>query len=171
MPRDGFRYELVEGELRRMPPPGFRHGRIAGRLGASVLAYVEERGLGAVLAAETGFLLRRNPDTVRAPDASFVSGERLRSTPFSPDGYFPGAPDLAVEVLSPSDTYAEVEEKVAMWLSYGTRIVLVLDPAKEVAVVHGPSRQITILRAGQTLTAEDVVPGWHLDLGDLFRAD
>ena len=113
MPRDGWRYELVEGVLHRIPSAGFDHGSIAGRFGGLLFTHVHPRKLGRVLAAETGFLVSSDPDTVLAPDVAFVGKERLVS--FEPGHpYFPGAPDFLVEVLSPSDTYSEVEKKVDM---------------------------------------------------------
>src|SRR2546427_815931 len=126
---DGCRHELIGGELRTMPPAGFEHGWVAVRGISSLEAHVRAADLGAVLTSETGFLLTRQPDTVRAPDAAFVTRERLQATGVVP-GYWPGAPDLAVEVVSPSDLYTDVEEKVAEWLEHGARMVVVLNPRR-----------------------------------------
>src|SRR5436853_496992 len=106
MPDDGMRHELVKGELITMSPAGARHGDIALVIGAHLRAHVAANNLGKAYAAETGFQLTTK--TVRAPDVAFVSNERVINTP----KYFPGAPDLAVEVLSPDDTASEVEAKV-----------------------------------------------------------
>src|SRR5262245_917574 len=125
LPADGFRYELIEGELRRMTPAGYRHGLVTMRFAWRLASHVEAHDLGTVCAAETGFLLSSNPDTVRAPDIAFVASPRQRDEE-STSGYWPGAPDLIVEVLSPSDTYSEVESKVLAWLDAGARIALVL---------------------------------------------
>src|SRR5436305_3831040 len=122
MPDDGWRYELVQGELRRMPLPGFRHGRIAHRIAVSLSNHVEPDDLGIVVAAETGFLLHRDPDEVRGADVAFVSKARYEAASFSEEKHFPGAPDLAVEVVSPSDTYSEVEETVLACLRAGARL-------------------------------------------------
>ena len=103
MPDDGFRYELVRGELRKMAPTGHVHGKVAMRLGARLDQYVDEHKLGVIYAAETGFRLASDPDTVRAPDVAFVRQDRLDLAE-EPQGYFPGPPDLAVEVVSPGDT-------------------------------------------------------------------
>src|SRR5262245_32586360 len=138
MADDGWRYELLNGELRRMPPPGYLHGLTASRIIARLARHVEENRLGVVLASETGFLLSERPDSVRAPDAAFLSAARLQSTSFAPDKYFPGAPDLAVEIVSPSDTEADVQEKVSAWLQAGARLVLVADPKKRWIAVHRP---------------------------------
>lgn len=164
MPSDGFVYDLVDGELRKMAPAGFEHGHIAMVAGASLSAYVRQRGLGRVTAAETGFLLRRNPDTVRAPDAAFVRQERLVKSP----GYFPGPPDLAIEVVSPGDTYSEVDAKVLDWLRAGVRIVVVIDPLKKNAAVHRSLTETMRLSLDDTIDGGDVVPGWALPLRELF---
>lgn len=171
LPDDGWRYELVQGELRRMPPPGYRHGRTASRIGASLSTHVEARGLGVVLAAETGFLLATDPDEVRAPDSAFVSNERLAAASFPRERYFPGAPDLAVEVLSPADSYTAVQEKVLLWLRSGTRVVVVADPERRIFVVHRPRTEPEILTATDSFAAADVVPGWVFWVGDAFPPD
>jgi Uma2 family endonuclease len=114
MLEEGRRYELVRGELRTMTQAGHPHGRVAMRIAWPLAQHGEERGLGTVSAAETGFLLAKDPDTVRAPDAAFVRRERVEATG-EVEGYCSGAPDLAVEVVSPGDAYAEVEGKVAEW--------------------------------------------------------
>src|SRR6478672_3455296 len=110
LPDDGSRSELVRGEIRKMPPAGHEHGRITGALTGELGYYIRQRKLGLVFIAGTGFSLARDPDTVRAPDMAFVAAERA-GAPTSPQGYWPGAPDLAVEVISPGDSYAEVDEK------------------------------------------------------------
>ena len=135
MPDDGLRHELVRGELRTMTRAGHPHGRVAMRVAWPLAQHVEENGLGAVYAAETGFVLETDPDTVRAPDVAFVGRERVEEVGET-GGFFPGAPDLAVEVVSPGDTYAEVEGKVAAWLGAGTRMVIVVDPSSSVVRIH-----------------------------------
>ena len=111
MPDDGCRYELVRGELKQMPPSGGPHGNVANEVSWSLTSHVKAHQLGIVFAAETGFRLSSNPDTVRAPDCAFVSRERIERIGI-PEGYWPGAPDLAIEVVSPGDSFTEVEEKV-----------------------------------------------------------
>src|SRR5436190_2459913 len=160
MPDDGWRYELVQGELRRMPLPGFRHGRIVSRIAAGLSNHVESNDLGIVVAAGTGFLLRQNPDEVRGADVAFISKARYEAASFSEEKHFPGAPDLAVEVVSPSDTYSEVEEKVLAWLRAGARLVVVADPKKEVFFVHRPGATPEILTADETLDASSTVGCW-----------
>lgn len=163
---DGCRYELVEGEMRKMTPAGGRHGRIAMKVALSLGAVVEAGRLGTVFAAETGFRLTVDPDTVRAPDVAFVGGERaaeLRDVV----GYLPGAPDLAVEVVSPHDGYSAVGEKALGWLDAGSRMVLVVDPACRSVTVYRSRHEIRILTEDDTLDGAEVVPGWRVRVGEL----
>jgi len=159
MPRDGWRYELVEGDLRRMPPPGFRHGTTAGEISGRLFQHVQANDLGVVPAAETGYQLQSNPDTVRAPDVSFVSRERLSAHSFDEEGYFPGAPDFLVEVVSPSDSFAEVQEKVYLWLAAGAKLVVAILPRQQTCFVYRPGQAVLRLGAEDTLDASDAVPG------------
>lgn len=164
MARDGFVYELVDGELRKMSPAGFEHGHIAMLIGASLSNHVRRNGLGRVTAAETGFRLRENPDTVRAPDVAFVRRARVVDV----RGYFPGAPDVAIEVISPSDTYSEVSEKVSDWLRSGVTMVVLVDPSTKSASVHRSLTETKHLALGDVIDGQDVVPGWRLEMRELF---
>ncbi len=167
LPDDGSRYELVEGELRKMSPAGGKHGRIGARILARLLTYVEQHNLGVVYGADTGFILSRSPDTVRAPDVAFDRAERAVDT----DGYLPGAPDLAIEVISPSDLYTEVVQKTNQYLRAGTRAVVVVDPRKQIVQVHRPSGAATITTTvTEVLAVDDVVLGWEMPLDDIFSA-
>jgi Uma2 family endonuclease len=167
MPEDGFRHELVRGELKRMAPAGNEHGKLAMEIGGALFQHVKTHGLGTVYAAETGFKLSSNPDTVRAPDVAFVSVRHI-SEAGEPHGYWPGAPDLAVEVVSPEDVYTEVEEKVLEWLEAGTRMVVVVNPRKRAVTVYRSLSDIVVLTNHDILDGGDVVPGWKLPLSDLF---
>jgi Uma2 family endonuclease len=169
MPDDGFRYELVRGELRKMTPAGNKHGYLALRIASRLERHVEDNGLGKTYAAETGFKLSSDPDTVRAPDAAFVSRARLEEVG-EIEGYWPGAPDLAVEVISPSDTHTEVVEKALAWLEAGCRMVLAVDPSRRTVTVYRALDDIRILtgEADETLDGADVVPGWSLPVAELF---
>src|SRR3954471_19362590 len=168
MPDDGWRYELVRGELRRMPLPGFRHGRIANQIAFHLTGHVEANHLGVVVAAETGFLLHTNPDEVRGADVAFISRSRYEATAFSQEKHFPGAPDLVFEVVSPSDSYSEVEEKVLVWLHAGARLVVLADPKKRVFFVHRPGSSPEILTAAEIFSGDPVVAGWSFKVGDAF---
>ena len=161
------RLELVKGDLFEMPPPGARHGSVAMVVGSLLMAYVQANQLGKVFAAETGFILRRNPDTVRAPDASFVATEWLPAGEL-PVGYLELAPDLAVEVVSPSDRDREVLEKVEDWLRAGTRLVWVIYPANRSATVYRALGDSEQLSEDGSLDGGDVLPGFACILGDLF---
>jgi Uma2 family endonuclease len=167
MPRDGFRYELVKGELRKTAPAGHEHGRVAVRFTWRLAQYVEINNLGAVYAAETGFLISTNPDTVRAPDVAFVSRKRLDEVG-KVGGYWPAAPDLAVEVVSPGDTYSEVEEKAIGWLEAGALMVLALNPRKRSVTVYRSLNNITILNEDAILDLNDIVPGFKVPVKDIF---
>lgn len=166
LPDNGFRYELVRGELRRMSPAGFRHGEVALRLGSSLSQHVRAHGLGRALAAETGFLLASNPDTVRAPDVAFVREARVPSG-CTPSGFWPGTPDLAAEVVSPGDSWSEVREKVRDWLDAGCAMVLVLDP-RERSVTVFRDGDVRILLGHDVLEGGEVVPGWTVPVRELF---
>ena len=167
LPEDGCRYELVRGELRKMPPAGEEHGGVAMRIGWRLAQYVEENGLGKVYAAETGFLLESDPDTVRAPDVAFVRQERLLESG-TVTGFRPGAPDLAVEVVSPGDTHSEVEVKAMEWLKAGCRIVLTLNPRNRTVTVYRSLNEISLLTEEDTLDLGEVLPGWAYPVRVLF---
>ncbi len=167
MPDDGFRYELVRGELRKMAPAGHVHGKVAINISTPLAQYVRAHNLGTVYAAETGFKLASNPDTVRAPDVAFIRRDRVEEVG-NVEGYWPGAPDLVVEVVSPSDTYSEVEEKVLEWLEAGVRMVIVANPRKRVVTVYRSLTEITVLTEADTLDGADVVPGWKMAVRDMF---
>jgi Uma2 family endonuclease len=169
LPDDGLRHELVEGELRSLPPAGFEHGDVTLELAFHVKAFVREHRLGAVLAAETGFVIGRAPDTVRAPDVAFVSSDRL--PPGRERRFAELAPDLVAEVTSPSDRVAEVNEKVGQWLDAGVRLVWVVDPQTRIVVVHHPDGLARVLRGDDVLDGGDVLPGFALPLRELFRRD
>jgi Uma2 family endonuclease len=167
LPNDGWRYELVQGVLHKMAPAGGEHGAIAVRLTWRLAQYVEVNGLGVVYAAETGFRLASNPDTVRAADVSFVSQERMSAVGIGP-GFGIGAPDLAVEVVSPGDRADEVKEKVHDWLDAGTRMVIAIEPRKQHVTVYRSRTEITELTISDELTGGDVVPGWAMPVSALF---
>ena len=167
MSDDGWRYELVRGELRRMAPAGFEHGAIGMRLVTRLGTHVEANGLGVVLGPDTGFSIASDPDTVRAPDVSFVRRDRIPEEGL-PKGYWPGAPDLAVEVISPGDTYSEVESKVEEWLDAGTRLVVVLNPPSRTATAYRSRAEVIRLLEADHLDLGDVVPGFTCPVADLM---
>jgi len=168
LPRGRARHELVRGELRTMPPGGWDHGREGTDIVVSLANHVRAHDLGSVAGGDTGFLLTRNPDTVRAPDVSFLRRDRVPARGTQP-GYFQGAPDLAVEVISPDDLYTEVDEKVAEWLEHGTRLVFVVNPRRKTVAVHRADGSVSVLTIEDTLDGEDVVPGWTLAVREIFE--
>lgn len=156
MPRGSFRYELIRGVLQKMPPAGQLHGEYALSIGASLRAQAKTNGLGKAYGAETGFKL--GSDHVRAPDVAFVSNRRLGQIGESA-GFALGAPDLAVEVMSPNDLYSEVDEKVVDWLDAGTLAVVVVHPRSRTVRVHRSQADIEALGESDILEIGDVVPG------------
>jgi Uma2 family endonuclease len=175
LPRDGRRRRLVAGELIAMSPGNKRHGKYAMRLAGPLTAHVYAQGLGEVYAAETGFQLATNPDTVQAPDFAFVRRERADAAEEADGPYFPGAPDLAVEVVSPNDTYAEVDDTVATWLAYGAKVVVVVNPRRRRVSVHRPGpapgqTEVLTLTEAEMLTIPELLPGWSLPVAAIFAA-
>ncbi|MBS0661464.1 MAG: Uma2 family endonuclease [Verrucomicrobia bacterium] len=165
-PDDDVRRELVRGELRTLMPPSSEHGDIALHLGSLLRQFVLKHGLGRAL-VESGFRLSSSPDTVRGPDLSVVLKDRVGS--IGP-GFFPGAPDLAIEIISPSDTYEEVHDKIDDYLNHGTREVWIVRLRLRSIAVHRPERATEIFRLGETLTGSEVLPGFSLPISDLFPA-
>ena len=166
-PDDGTRYELVKGVLRKMPPAGFEHGICAAEIGSRLNVHVKTHQLGYVCGAETGFKIAQNPDTVRAPDAAFVRQASIERQGIV-KGYWEGAPDLAIELISPGDTYAEVAEKVEEWLAAGCTMVWVINPRRETVEVYRSNEDFTVLRGTDTLAGGDVVEGFQCQVQDIF---
>jgi Uma2 family endonuclease len=164
----GKRYELVLGEIREMSPSGWRHGEVIDNLQAILSAYIRAKRLGRGFGAETAFLIQRNPDTVRAPDFAFIAQKNLPADK-PKEAFWPGTPDLAVEVLSPSDTIREVDEKVEAWLVAGCVAVWVIDPRLQTVTIYRSLTDITVMTVAETLDGGDVVPGFCCPVGELFR--
>lgn len=167
LPEDGYRSELVQGEIVRMTPTGGEHGIVAMRIGVLISEYVEAHHLGVCFAAETGFILQRDPDTVRAPDVAFVAASHVPDTGI-PTFYWPSAPDLAVEVLSPWDRPADVRRKVDEYFAAGTRLVWVVDPAAQTVHVYRSPHDVRVLRGDDELNGDDVLPGFRCVVRRLF---
>jgi Uma2 family endonuclease len=167
MPDNGMRRELLWGMLKEMTPAGYRHGQVTGNLVHYLDNHCRKMRLGVVLAAETGFVLARNPDLVRAPDVAFIRKEKLPI----PDQvkYAEGAPSLAVEVLSPRDAFSEVEEKVRCWLDHGSEEVWVVDPVNERILIYRPEGDVRDLPPTATLASESLLPGFRLTVRDVFQ--
>jgi Uma2 family endonuclease len=168
LPNDGRRYELVRGELRVMTPAGFRHGRIANTIAYLLTQHVRQHSLGVVCAAETGFRLQEDPDTVRAADAAFVAQTRIPSEE-ELEGYVSIAPDLVVEVVSPSDAAPEVHSKAIDWLTAGCRLVWVVYPGAQTVTEYRSLQEVQILTAEGTLDGGDVLPGFRHPVREIFE--
>ncbi len=168
MPDHGGHSELVRGELRPMSPAGFGQGSVTMNLSGPLHQFVRAGSLGIVVAAETGFVIARDPDTVRAPDVAFVRQEKIPPSGV-PQKFWMGAPDLAVETMSPGDTVYEVDEKVQEWLAAGTKEVWVINPGQRTVTVYRPDNTATRLKSGDHLDGGDVIPGFQIPVAEIFQ--
>ncbi|MFI5276584.1 MAG: Uma2 family endonuclease [Ktedonobacterales bacterium] len=167
LPLGEMRSELIEGVLHTMPPTFEDHSEFTARLTIILGHFVLTHDLGTMYAAETGFLIARNPDTVRAPDIAFTRKERVSSDSPAPR-WVPVIPDLVVEVASSGDRPGELRQKAAMWLEAGVRLVWVALPAQQVIEVYRAGQPVTMLDAGATLDGSDVVPGFSTPVAAIF---
>jgi Uma2 family endonuclease len=158
------RCELIRGEIVPMSRAGSEYGRIAAKMLRVIANFVHEKKLGVVMAAETGYTIERKPDTVRAPDVSFIVASRYAPT----QKFFEGSPDLAIEVMSPSDTWSEVNQKVDGWLAGGCRSCWVVDPKTQSITIYGAANAVLRLKAGDQLTDEPVLPGFIMPVAEAF---
>jgi Uma2 family endonuclease len=158
--------ELVDGVFVPMTPAGGPHGSINMRLAAALGAFVYPRELGELFSEQTGFVLRRRPDVVRCPDVAFVAAARLPGGVRG--GFLELAPDLAVEVLSSSNTAAEVLRKLNDYLGHGVRLVWIVDPDARTTAVHAPDASPRWLTSADTLDGGDVLPGFTMPVASLF---
>ncbi len=161
------RLELIRGELKAMSPSKPLHGIVCARVATELTNFVREHDLGVVVGAETGFIVERDPDTVLGVDAAFISHERF-STIEDLDKFAPFAPDLAAEVMSPSNTKREMEEKVALYFAAGARAVWVFNPKKKSVAVYASPTDVRVLGEHDTLDGGEVLPGFKLELSKLF---
>ncbi len=160
------KYELVKGDLVEMTPPGGVHGQLAVRLVVLLQNFVYANKLGEIL-VESGYILATNPDTVRGPDISFLSTEKIPSAGI-PTGYIKGVPDLVVEIVSPSDTASIMQAKVEDYLTYGTQLVWVIYPRRKTVMIHHPDGTAHTLHQDDTLSGEGVLPGFSCFVNDIF---
>ena len=164
------RRELVNGEIVEMTPAGGVHGQVTSRIDRLLAAHVERRGGGEVLVGDVGFVLNlpNDPERVRAPDVAFVSAHRLPGGR-PPQGFLQGGPDLAVEVLSPSDNPVDVQQKVRDYLEAGARLIWVIAPQAKTVTVYRADGSARLLREHENLEGEDVLPGLTISLAEVFR--
>ena len=163
----GCRQELIRGEVVTMSLAGGLHGKVASKILRLVGNHVVADRLGETYAAETGFIVERNPDTVRGADVAFVGNERLALIT-NPKKHIPFGPDLTVEVLSPNDRDDEVEDKVQLWLAAGSQLVWVVDPEARIVVVYRPGAEPVTLREDEEIDGGDVLPGFRCRVADFF---
>lgn len=158
--------ELIEGELITMSPAGFDHGRFASNLLGPLRNFVVSRRLGVVVTAEAGFRIARSPDTVRVPDVAFVRADRIPAGGVK--GFFEGAPDIAVEIISPSDRPTEIAAKAQDWLRAGCSLVWVIDPEMRTVSVHHAGSEAAVLSETDALTGGEVLPGFSMPVTEVF---
>ncbi len=170
-PDGDLQRELDEGELILMAPAGAQHGLVEVRLTGLLFAEVERRKLGVLFSSDTGFVLQRNPDTVRCPDLAFVRKARLPLTYAKEGGYVDGPPDLAVEVQSPSQSPADVEKKVRQYFAAGTHTVWWVHPRRRLARIYGPQGDVKDIGQDGFLEAPEILPGVRIALRSIFEPD
>lgn len=164
----GKRFELLDGEIIEVPGANPLHGLLVELVLRLIGTHTRERNLGPVFADGTGYLLRRNPDRVRIPDVSFVSWGRVPSEGVPDTGFWPFAPDLAVEIVSPGDRADDVHDKVREYLEAGTDLVWVLWPKRRSVSAHTPDGVARELGPDDGLDGGDVLPGFRTRVADLF---
>jgi Uma2 family endonuclease len=168
LPSGAVRYELDDRRLIIMAPAGDIHGRREARIVYELVRQGEIPGYGTVRCGEAGIILRRDPDRLVGADASFVTNARLPIR-MSPEGYLETIPDLVTEVRSKNDRPTEVADKVAEYLAAGVRLVWVLDPQQQTVTAHRPGQPPRVFTAGETLTADDIIPGFAAAVAELFH--
>jgi Uma2 family endonuclease len=160
-------YELIEGKLVQVPPANAQHGSVSNRLAFYLTAHALNPRMGEVFSQDTGFILQRNPDTVRAPDVAFVAQERLQKP--LPAAFSEVMPDLVAEVASPGDRPVEVQERVQAWLRAGVRLIWVVYPVAQSVAAFYADGQTQEFAADSDLTRQPVLPGFRCRVADLFR--
>lgn len=168
MPEDGNLYELLRGELVSTPMSSYESSDIAAGIVTVLRTYAHASKLGRVAGADGAFILARDPYTVRIPDASFVRMDRL-PPPEQRRRFLELAPDLAVEVVSPSDSANDVQEKVREYLDYGVQLIWVVHPLQRTVTVYRPDRSAHVLYEEDTLDGGDVLPGFSLSVAIIFE--
>lgn len=168
MPDDGYQYQLIDGELVRMSPSWPGHSAIGASFVTALSNHVAQEDLGVVFGADAGFLLGQNPDTVLSPDVAYIQHDHLPADP-DQQGYWPVAPDLVVEVASPSDRRSAISEKVVRYQQVGVRLVVVVWPQTRSLTVYALGHEPVELKEDATFDGGEVLPGMQLLVADLFR--
>jgi Uma2 family endonuclease len=167
LPDDGKRYELIDGELREMAPTVNWHGEVEINLGTLLHVHVRPQGLGRVSCGEVLYIVRRNPDRVRAADIAFLRQDRVPSLE-ARQHIMEVIPDLVVEILSKSDTIEEISDKIDDWLHAGVQLLWIVDPFRRTVTIYQPGRDPSLLGEHGTLEGEPVIPGFRCLVADLF---
>lgn len=163
-----YRSELNQGELKLMPPTGGEHGLVTADITIEIGVFVKANNLGRVFGAETGFILERDPDTVKGADVAFITHERLAQIERI-ERYVPFAPDIAVEVLSPSNSVLEIEEKIDLYFAAGAKLIWIINPRRKTVSVYSAPDKSKTLTEKDTLDGGDVLPGFTHELAKLFK--
>jgi Uma2 family endonuclease len=158
--------ELVRGEIIYHMPTNHLHGYIEILLASLLNSFVRRHGLGRVIGGEAGVYTKRNPDTVRGVDVAFITNERFQQVTSA--SYLDVAPELVVEVMSPGDTWSEVNEKLAEYFDIGVNLVWVVDPRLELVHAYHSLEEVSVLRKGQILSGEGVLPGLEIPISEIF---
>jgi Uma2 family endonuclease len=167
MPDDGKRYELIEGELIKMAPAGYRHTNIGARILGILFQHTEKNDLGELMNSDGGVFLQRDPDTVRVPDVGFITKERLPPGD-GPSGFIDIVPDLVVEVVSPSDRAGQVQAKIEQWIEHGVKLVWLVYPEERSIMVYRSLSEFLVLHEGDTLTGDPVLPEFSCPVAEIF---
>lgn len=167
LPEDGYRHELQEGFLLAEPPPAPRHGAVQATLSRLLGNFVAGTSRGAIYSA-TGFLLSRDPDTVRGPDVAFVSRARIEAHADA-SRYFEGAPELAIEILSPANRPGDIHAKVADYLAAGAKLVWIVDPESRSVTTYRSLLAPRVRKERDALSGEDVLPGFEIVVASIFE--
>lgn len=167
LPEDEARFELIKGDMIEMTPPGSEHGELMTAAAILIGSFVRRERLGAVISGDAGFILARTPDILLGPDVAFVRAERLAPRE-ERTGWLELPPDLAVEIVSPNDTFRDVERKVALYLDHGVRQVWVLNPRERTISVFTPGPALRMYRADDVLDGGDVLPGFAVPVAEFF---
>lgn len=162
------RYDLIRGEIIRMPPTGGEHGEIMTELARHMANLVAGQQLGKVYSGDVGFTLAHDPDVVLCPDVAFVQADRLPPRE-ERIGFLELAPDLAIEIISPSDRINDANDKVIEYLNAGTRLVWLVDPRRHAVTVYTSDRSARLLLEDDHLDGGDVLPGFHLVVDEIFQ--
>lgn len=160
-------YEVIRGELIEVPPAGFDHGDVALAVAAELRQFTRQSGIGRVAGAETGYILSEDPAVMLAPDASFVSTDRLPPRE-QRRRFLPLAPDLVVEVVSPNDSASYVQRKVVEYLKYGVRLIWIVDPTEQSVTVYDDVSGVRFLGVDDELDGGDVLPGFNTAISAFF---